>query len=250
MPPIPQSLRAALPPTSLRPTTPFSATHEPTPLPTGLAALDVLLGGGLPRGGLSEIIAPPSAGAMSLVQQAVARTTGTGRWVAWIDGSDALDPGSLEAAGVDLRSLLWVRPSRATAALAAAEFLAGLENAFALIVLDLSRRDSPPRDQPGVPARPSREAKLQPAHWLRLAAMARRGRADVSLLLLAGESECCFPPACLLRLELLPARTLWSGGGDAPFLLDGREVDIFVRRKRNGIHGGSVRTRLVTMSRR
>ena len=77
--------------------------------PTGLAALDSRLGGGLPRGHLSEVIGPRSSGRTSLLLQAMAAATARGELVALVDALDMLDAASAAAAGVDLTRLLWVR---------------------------------------------------------------------------------------------------------------------------------------------
>ncbi len=64
---------------------------EPS-LPTGLAGLDALLGGGLPRGRLSELQAPRGQGRTTLMRALVAHTLATGRWVAIIDAQRTLAP--------------------------------------------------------------------------------------------------------------------------------------------------------------
>jgi hypothetical protein len=77
--------------------------------PTGVPMLDERLGGGLPRGHLSEIVGPRSSGRTSLLFQAMAAATSRGELVAVIDALDTLDPASVAAAGVDLGRLLWIR---------------------------------------------------------------------------------------------------------------------------------------------
>ena len=77
--------------------------------PTGLAALDSRLGGGWPRGHLSELVGPRSSGRTSLLLQTMAAATARGELVALVDALDMLDATSAAAAGVDLTRLLWVR---------------------------------------------------------------------------------------------------------------------------------------------
>ena len=77
--------------------------------PSGVASLDARLGGGFPRGQLSEIVGPRSSGRTSLLLQLVADATARGELVAVIDALDTLDVESAAAAGVDLARLLWVR---------------------------------------------------------------------------------------------------------------------------------------------
>ena len=88
--------------------TPAPRVIRPT-APTGIAALDERLGGGLAVGAISELTGPECSGRTSLALSFVARMTEAGRVCAWVDVSDALDPESAAAAGVDLERLLWVR---------------------------------------------------------------------------------------------------------------------------------------------
>ena len=76
---------------------------------TGIDAADDLLDGGLPVGAISEIVGPASSGRTTLTLSFVARRTSEGRVCAWVDVSDALDPESAAANGVNLKQLLWVR---------------------------------------------------------------------------------------------------------------------------------------------
>jgi recA bacterial DNA recombination protein len=90
-----------------------SASHlEIRPAPemasSGISALDRLTGG-LPRGCLTEICGPASSGRTSVMLAALAAATRRGEFCALLDASDALDPYSVAAAGVDLDRFLWVR---------------------------------------------------------------------------------------------------------------------------------------------
>src|SRR5688572_3237239 len=78
-------------------------------VPMDVAALDVCLRGGLPRGQLSELAGPRSSGRMTLLLQMMAAATARGEIVAFIDTLDRFDVASAAAAGVDLSRLLWVR---------------------------------------------------------------------------------------------------------------------------------------------
>lgn len=77
--------------------------------PTGIEALDESLDGGLPLGALSELVGPECSGRTSIALSFLARMTLQEKVCAWIDVSNALDPASAAAAGVDLRRLLWLR---------------------------------------------------------------------------------------------------------------------------------------------
>lgn len=76
---------------------------------SGVEELDAMLGGGFPRGSLAEICGTASSGRTSLCLALLAQATGRQEACAFVDVSDALDPMSLAAAGVDATRLLWVR---------------------------------------------------------------------------------------------------------------------------------------------
>ena len=93
--------------------------------------------GAFPAGRLSEIVGPWSSGGSSLLLALMARTTASGHHAALVDGADAFDPASADAAGVDLSRLLWVKcGGRLRAAFSAADLLARCPG-FALVALDL-----------------------------------------------------------------------------------------------------------------
>jgi RecA DNA recombination protein len=77
--------------------------------PSGVASLDARLGGGLPRGHVSEIVGARSSGRTSLLIHTIAAATARGELVALVDALDMLDVESAAAAGVDLARLLWIR---------------------------------------------------------------------------------------------------------------------------------------------
>jgi len=76
---------------------------------TDVTALDRCLRGGLPRGQLSELTGPRSAGRTTVLLQVLAAATRRGEVVALVDTFDRLDVASAVAAGVDLDRLLWIR---------------------------------------------------------------------------------------------------------------------------------------------
>jgi hypothetical protein len=77
--------------------------------PTGITALDAHLGGGFPRGHLSELAGPRSSGRASLMLQLAAAATSRGELVALVDALDMFDVASADAAGVDPGRVLWIR---------------------------------------------------------------------------------------------------------------------------------------------
>ena len=77
--------------------------------PTGIAALDDALQGGLPIGAITELTGPECSGRTSLALAFLARLTNDNRVCAWVDVSDTLHPESAAATGIDLNRLLWIR---------------------------------------------------------------------------------------------------------------------------------------------
>src|ERR1700721_1350798 len=75
----------------------------------GIELLDDLLGGGLPIGAISELVGPECSGRTSTAISFLARTTQANKVCAWIDVSNAFDPASAAAVGVNLKKLLWIR---------------------------------------------------------------------------------------------------------------------------------------------
>jgi len=114
---------------------------------TGIPEVDFLTGG-LPRGSLTEICGPAGSGHTSMLLAALAARTEKLEACALIDGRDAFDPLSAEAAGVNLKNLLWVRCRNINQSLRATDLLLR-SGGFGLIALDLS--DIPPQTVRYVP---------------------------------------------------------------------------------------------------
>ena len=124
--------------------TPAVAAPDPERLAsTGWRSLDAQLGGGLARGHLSEIVGPRSSGVSALVNRLAAAAIGRGEVVALVDTQDRFDPASAEAAGVDLRRLLWIRETGQVDRAVRAMHLVLQAGGFGLVVLDLA--DAPAR---------------------------------------------------------------------------------------------------------
>jgi recombination protein RecA len=62
------------------------------PWPTGVPSLDAALGGGIPRGRITELTGPLAVGKTALLRQVVSQVLCTGAWVAWIDAGRTLAP--------------------------------------------------------------------------------------------------------------------------------------------------------------
>jgi len=166
--------------------TPFRFRENCVPqlVPTGIAAIDELLGG-LPRGCLTEIYGPPCSGKTSILQSALAVRTQS-EACALVDAQDSFDPVGSERAGVFLPRLLWVRCHGIDAALRSVDLLLH-GGGFSLIALDLS----------DVPARLVRQVQLNV--WFRM----RRAVENSStvFLVLAQESNAKTCASLVLRVQ-------------------------------------------------
>ncbi len=133
----------------------LSRRREPPSLPlvTDIPDMDTLLGGGLERGSLTELVGRPSSGRFAILLTALQRITSSGEPAALIDQGAHLDPQSAAAAGIDLERLLWVCPKRLPETLAAAELL--VATGFPLVAIDLGL--------------PPVKGRAPLAAWLRLA---------------------------------------------------------------------------------
>jgi recombination protein RecA len=100
--------KSKIPPASVIPASHLAVRPVPEMVSSGIAEMDALTGG-LPRGCLTEICGPASSGRTTLLLSAVAAATRRGEFCAVVDASDALDPQSVAAAGIELDRLLWVR---------------------------------------------------------------------------------------------------------------------------------------------
>jgi hypothetical protein len=165
---------------------------------TGISEID-LLAGGLPRGALTEIFGPDCSGRTSLLFSALSMRTAHLEACALIDGCDAFDPHSAEAAGVDLKQLLWVRCRNIQQTLRATDLLLQ-SGGFGFIALDLS----------DVSREVVRHVPLDA--WFRF----RRAVEDTQtiLVVLEQESNAKTCASLVLRLEGEPGR--WATSSQTP----------------------------------
>lgn len=211
-------------------------------LSSGLAPLDDLIDGGIPRGRISEITGRAGSGKTSLAASFATSATRRGEVAAWLDGSGSFDPESMAAAGVELRRMLWAsmttasRIPRATfihaagplarrqSAIVKAAELVLEAGGFGLVVIDF-----------GEAAR-----ALTHASALRIARAAERSGAAV--IALAPWRMC----GTFAALSLAAARADASFSRLAPgspVTFDGLTVDAMVARNKMGGTGRRVRVR-------
>jgi len=179
---------------------------------SGIAQIDALAGG-LPRGCLTEVCGPESSGRTTVMLAAIAAVTRREEICALIDASDAFDPFSAAAAGVNLERFLWVRcgshaPSSALSrkrrqafsleererrrmedpveqALRATDLLLQ-SRGFGMVAIDLA----------GVPLKMARRIPL--TTWFRF----RRAVENTPTLLLVTGTQACAQSCASLSLEL------------------------------------------------
>lgn len=125
---------------------------------TALPRLDALLGGGWPRGVVSELAGPRSSGRTSILFASLAGALKSGGAAALVDAEQSLDARLAAQTGVPLARLLWVH-APGTQALRAAELLIDA-GGFDLVAVDIG--DKNPR--------------LPDAAWVRLRHGAERQR--------------------------------------------------------------------------
>ena len=166
--------------------------QEVVTVSSGIPEID-LLTGGLPRGALTEIFGPSCSGRTSLLLSALSARTAQEEACALIDGGDAFDPHSAEAAGVELRKLLWVRCRNVEQTLRATDLLLQ-GGGFGLIAVDLS--DIAPRLVRHVPL----------DSWFRF----RRAVEDTPTVLVLLEQESNAKSCASLGLRLEAGAAGWS----------------------------------------
>jgi len=189
---------------------------EPVPrLPSGQERLDTVLGGGVPRGRISEVLGPLTSGKTSLLLVLLAATTRRGEVVACVDLADALHPASVAAAGADLQRVLWVRPPSITDGLRCTELLLQA-GGFAVVAFDLGATLPRP---------------LRARVWPRLLHAAEQSHTALVVLAPQRVAGSC----AVLSLGLRPRALRWQRG--AWPLFDGFDTTAQVERSKLGAPG-------------
>ncbi|PIQ79856.1 recombinase RecA [Candidatus Peregrinibacteria bacterium CG11_big_fil_rev_8_21_14_0_20_41_10] len=104
-------------------------------IPTGSLSLDIAVGGGIPKGRITEIYGPESSGKTTLTLHIIAECQKQGGTAAFIDAEHALDPEYARKIGVNIDELLVSQPDNGEQALEIVDTLVR-SNAIDLIVVD------------------------------------------------------------------------------------------------------------------
>ena len=200
----------------------FHGDRRPV-VPTTLEPLDALLGGGLERGKLVELISRRAAGRYSIVLSALAAGTTMGEAVALVDLGDHFDPQLAAANGVDLRRLLWVRPRSVKEAVMSAEMITA--TGFQLVVVDTGLH-------------PVRGRRAPDAAWVRLARTAE----TCGAAMLVSSPYPLTGTASEAVLKAHVARAKWIG--KTPRLLAAIEMMITLEKHRHIKPGASAKVSL------
>lgn len=196
---------------------------------TGMVEVDEMLGGGIPRGSITEVSGAASTGKTSFALSAIASITQLGNACAWVDVNDALSPEATAAAGVELRRLLWLRMSaergkkvadkpwsRMEQALKATDLLLQT-GGFGAIVLDMSD------------VLPQHARRIPLATWYRFRLAAEQAR---SALVFLTQSSCTSSCASL-ALHCDPTLAVpFSSEGETP-LFERQQYQLSRERNRN-----------------
>ncbi len=171
--------------------------------PTGMPALDTALGGGLPRGHLSEIVGPRSSGRTTVLCRVLAAAAARGEAVALIDTCDRFDPASAEASGLDLSKLFWVRDTGDAIRALKGMNLVLQAGGFGIVGFDLA-------DVPGPGVR-----QFPHTTWMRIGRVIEGSQ--TTALIIGAERIARSPGGVTIALDR--SRPQWSGTADRARLL-------------------------------
>jgi recombination protein RecA len=163
---------------------------------TGIPEMDALVGG-LPRGAMTEICGAACSGRTSLLLSALASRTANGEVCALVDARDSFDPLTGNAAGINLKKLLWVRCQNIDQALRAMDLLIQA-GGFGMVAVDLS----------DVPTKTVRQVPLNA--WFRF----RRAVEDTPTILLLLEQEPNAKTCASLVVRLEAGDAQWAAASE------------------------------------
>ena len=175
--------------------------HEKRPaevISTGLCEVDFFIGGGLPRGSITEVFGPASSGRTSFMLSALAHATERQEVCALVDTNNAFDPKSASQAEINFERLFWIRCANNLEHAFKSTDLLLQGGGFGLIVLDLG----------DVAAKDAR--RVISSWWYRF----RRTLEATPTALLVIAEESCVRSCATLALELKQETWLWSSNSE------------------------------------
>jgi hypothetical protein len=173
--------------------------HEKRPaevMSTGLGEVDSFIGGGLPRGAITEVFGPASSGRTSFMLSALAHATERQEVCALVDTNNAFDPRSAAQAEINFARLLWIGCANHLEHAFKSTDLLLQGGGFGLVLLDLG----------DVPAKSAR--RIISSWWYRF----RRTVENTLTALVVITEESCVRSCASLSLEL-KADSVWSQAG-------------------------------------
>jgi len=159
---------------------------------------------------------------ITVVIATLAAATALGEAAAFIDLGDGFDPQLGQAAGIDLRRMLWVRPSTMKQAVMAAEMIGATGIQF--IALDA-----------GLP--PLRGKRAPDAAWVRLARVAESHGCTI----LVSAPYALTGTTSEAMIATFASRARWIGSGHGPRVLAGIETRLRLEKHRHKKTGESAR---------
>src|SRR6266550_6901253 len=171
--------------------------HEikrPEVIATGIPEIDVLVGGGLPRGAITEIFGPASSGRTSFTLATLAAATNHEEVCALVDMNNTLDPEAAESAKVNFERLLWIRCDNNLEHAFKATDLLLQGGGFGIVMLDLG----------DLSAKAAR--RIISSWWFRF----RRVVENTPTALLVITQDCSVRSCAALSLEMKNQAVVWS----------------------------------------
>jgi hypothetical protein len=167
---------------------------------SGIAQVDSFIGGGLPRGAITEIFGPASSGRTSFMLSALANATNHEEVCALVDTNNVFDPNSAARAEINCERLLWIRCANNLEHAFKATDLLLQGGGFGLVLLDLG----------DVPAKSAK--RIISSWWYRF----RRTLETTPTALVVIAEERCVRSCATLALELRTETCLWSSSSECP----------------------------------
>lgn len=183
---------------------------------TGSISLDIALGGGVPRGRVTEIYGPESSGKTTLALHVIAEAQKRGGQVAFVDAEHALDPIYAEKIGVNVKDLLISQPDSGEQALEIVETLVR-SNAIDIIVIDSVAALTP---------RAEIEGEMGDAHMGLQARLMSQALRKLTAVISKSKTSVIFINQIRMRLGIMFGNPETTSGGNALKFYSSVRMDI------------------------